>query len=146
MIYLRNHDVHDQIADLDPHTGSYSLGSAGNTSGEGEKTTTGYFSILSGSFIAFFVESGKLYCQVSGTLIELTDDTVATVSGPASDRHFLVKRNGLEIASMRYSLARQPHYEDDLTPFVGEEDFDFGILISNISADKRRKNVILGLE
>ena len=68
------------------------------------------------------------------------------VAGKPSDRILKILKNNKLLYEIHYSLDGEKIIDGDPTPFIEEEDFDFGLFMSNISSDKNRKNILLGKE
>jgi len=47
---------------------------------------------------------------------------------------------------MHYVLLQAPPIPGDPTPFIEDEDFDFGLFVRNISRSSERRKVLLGQE
>ncbi len=70
--------------------------------------------------------------------------TEIAVSGPAARRELTVLRDGANVFHTTYALKEVYRCSEDTTPFIEDEDFDFGLLVSNISKNPARKEVLLG--
>jgi hypothetical protein len=51
---------------------------------------------------------------------------------------------GKSVSELEYELLNDGPIPGDLTPFIDDEDFDFGLFVSNISKDQDRREVLLG--
>jgi hypothetical protein len=75
----------------------------------------------------------------------LAEGVLVEVTGAPRSRKLVVRRAGQVVASHTYSLDRPQQLMDDPTPFVDEEDVDFGLFVVNVSQSEERKAVLLGL-
>lgn len=73
----------------------------------------------------------------------LDDSTEIIVSGPRVKRDLYVINNGVTVYRSIYKLTQSGPIRNDTTPFVDDEDFDIGLLVSNISKSPERKSVLL---
>lgn len=146
MIWLQSNDKHDELAEYDHGKGTFTTASRNDLGSNAPSRTDGIFSILSTVFVALYKFGQGLFVRIGDQCIPLTDDVVATVSGGSNNRTLTVKKAGKEIAHFRYALDGSKKFPDDPTPFIEDEDFDFGLFLSNISTNDKRKRVLLGLD
>ena len=108
----------------------------------------GYYGLIGDTTVIFYRDNG-LYLRIGGTVVPV-DDTVA-VSHERDDGHHVLQAadvvSGLLIVRLEY---RRPDPdiapEDDFTPFVEPEDFNFGLFISNVANDRSRRSQIYRLD
>lgn len=146
MIWLRNSDRFDEVIKFYVTSGNYTSYSEEALGEDRPRSLAGFFAILSGGFIALFTLRGKVFVYLGGRSIELSDDTTANVSGEPDKRQLSVKKDGEELGRIEYALDTSRRFENDPTPFIDDEDFDFGLFVANISNSKDRKRVLLGLD
>lgn len=146
MIWLQSNNRYDEIAQYDHVMGAFSIFSRNNLGSKTPNTTQGMFSILSNVFVALYKYRQELFVRIGNQSIPLTNDVVMAVSGDMKNRLLTIKKEGKEIAHFNYELNDQKIFSEDMTPFIDDEDFDFGLFLSNISTNDKRKEVLLGLD
>ncbi len=144
MIWLQSNDKYDELAQYDHASGAYK--NASRKAMTASLNTDGTFSILAGTFVALYNFEQLLFLRIGDECICLSEDVVATVSGGINNRSLTVKKSKSEILHLDYSLDHSPQFSNDPTPFIEDEDFDFGLFVSNISKSEERKRVLLGLD
>ncbi len=92
-----------------------------------------------GNSIAFRVIGEGFDCK-----FDLDSSTVVEVDGPPLERELVVIRDGNVMFKTTYAVDVDDIIPNDPTPFVEDEDFDFGLFVSNISKSPGRKDVMLG--
>jgi hypothetical protein len=138
MILLRSFDKYNRFADFDPQTGQLRERSARSLGGP--QRFQGFFTTLGGQRIALYRASDGIHVHCQDKDFELSR---AHVDRRREGQQYLLDlsdANG-SVVSVRYSPpALYPPLEMDPTAFVEEEDFDFGLLLSNISKDPVRQS------
>ena len=143
MILLRRHSEFGTIASLDEVSGDWSEILHG-INGDSQDTD-GLYEVISGKLCAIFRSNHKLHIRIDDKQIELTNSVKIAVSGPSSKRLLSISESGTPVIAIEYE-ARQPRDEDDLTPFIEPEDFDFGLMLSEIAKSPSRQRVLKGLD
>lgn len=146
MIWLQSNDKYDELAEYDHGKGTFTIASRDDLSGNTPACTEGIFAIMSTVFVALYKFGQELFVRIGNQCIPLTDDVVVTVSGDVNKRRLTVKKAGKVIAHLNYMLDNSRKISDDPTPFIEDEDFDFGLFVSNVSANDKRKRVLLSLD
>lgn len=146
MIWLQSNDKYDELAKYDHAKGTFTIESRNVLGGNAPPSTEGIFAILSAVFVALYKFGQGLFIRIGDQCIPLTDDVVVTVRGDVGKRLLTVEKAGKEIARFIYVLDSSKKFPDDPTPFIDDEDFDFGLFLSNISTSDKRKRVLLGLD
>ena len=143
MLWLQSNERYDLVAQFDPS--SYVLTELdrcflGNTV---PGIFHGFFSHFGESRIGVYGLAGKLFLLIDDRLFELEASDTIEVDGPTSARHLRVLNNvGKVISETRYSLHEVAGpIPDDPTPFVDNEDFDIGLLASNVSKNPERRAI-----
>jgi hypothetical protein len=95
------------------------------------------------SFFALARIDGKLIARIGDAVFELSNDITIRVQEKAPDRTIVVLRDGVSWLSMPYEVGVEDAFSSDETPFVEDEDFDFGLLLANISQSEERKRIML---
>lgn len=145
MLWLQSKDRFQDVAELDETTGDWRLV---RRTTEGEiipdlSNMDGAFSMLSDMFCALFCSHGELFVRIGETQVRLSDDIQLMVDGPPEKRCLSLVVSGREHARLEYALASQP-IEGDPTAFIENEDFDFGVFLSNIAHNPNRQAVLKG--
>ena len=144
MVWLQSNDNFDSIGELDTVTGKLTVRSRAELDPLPE--TAGFFAMLQGTVVALYREGTELFVRIDDHAFPLAEDVVAEVSGGRwRPRKLVVRQAGKVVASHKYRLDRSEQFADDPTPFVEDEDFDFGLFVANVSQSEERKAVLLGL-
>lgn len=135
-MHLHSCNKYDEIGEFDPATGSLQTYSGVPRT----KQAQGFFAHLGGEPLVLYRDSGRLWLYHAGS----------SVSFAAANVQYA--RKGIK-RELRYQLADgvhrvvaytmpelDPPLEFDPTPFVEEEDFDFGLFLFNVSRDVDRQN------
>jgi len=146
MIWLQSKQFFDRVAHFNPITGEYNLLSKKLQQNGNNIDTKGQYDFLSGAFFAVYKYGDNLILRVDKKTFCIDDDLVVNVKGDLSDRIVSIIYKHKEVLTLNYTLDGTVKFDNDPTPFVDNEDFDFGLFISNITKSKSRKNVLLGLE
>jgi hypothetical protein len=144
MIRVRNHDRFDDIAEFDITTGCWRVLSR-SAADENDVISyfDGFYAVLSGTYCALFRLNGELFVRIGDTQRTLTEDVAIKVGGPPEERCLTLMASDVELAKLVYAV--EPwQIEGDPTPFIEEEDFDFGLFLSNIASNRDRQAVMKG--
>lgn len=146
MIWLQLNSKYDGLAEYDHAKGMFTIASRSTLGGKAPSKTDGIFAILSTVFVALYCYGQKLFLRIGDDCIPLTSDLIVTVSGDIKDRRLIVEKAGSVIANIDYTLDMSDQFANDPTSFIEDEDFDFGLFVSNISKNNERQRVLLGLD
>ncbi|GIW80225.1 MAG: hypothetical protein KatS3mg105_2032 [Gemmatales bacterium] len=145
MLWLQSKDRFNDVVELNETTGDWRLVSR-TSEGEnipGLSNMDGSFSMLSGVFCALFCSHDEIFVRIGETQIRLSDDIEILVDGPPEKRCLSLVVSGREHVRLEYALASKP-IEGDPTAFTENEDFDFGLFLSNIAHSPNRQAVLKG--
>ena len=146
-MWLQSHEKYDVLAEYDPNQGThYTLVSKASLGDQAPEKTAGHFAILSTVFVTLYQANHVLFLRIGEHITPLADHIRVNVTGDASNRQLVVTNNQKVILEFEYTLDTSETFADDLTPFIEDEDEDFGLFVSNIANNDRRKRVLLGLE
>ncbi len=145
MIWLQSNERYDTLAQYDPEQGVFSIKTKTESGDQVTEKTDGFFSVLSDVFVALYRSEHALFLCVGDQRIVLTDDLRINVSGGADQRQLIVKKHSTIITQLTYCLDEEENLADDPTPFIEDEDFDFGLFVANVANNHKRKQVFLGL-
>jgi hypothetical protein len=103
----------------------------------------GWFADVSTGIFILFRKQDEIIFRAYEDEFVLDGKTEVDISGPRQNRQLLVKRNGKVVHRVEYTPMQEDKISGDSTPFSEDEDFDFGLFVSNISKDPKRKDVFL---
>lgn len=139
MVWLRSNERFNDVVELDENSGEWR---APTRSEVVPSQTDGYYSILSNAFCAVFRSENQLYVRIGDKTVELTGDVEISVHGPPENRVISLKAGGTRV-SHSYALS-SASIDGDVTPFVEDEDFDFGVFLANIASNPERQAILRG--
>lgn len=141
MLLLQSSDRFTEMMKLDPDTREVRFVSRGDVA-EPDRISGAYARV--GDRLACLYRScDRLFFSLDGKAIELGEDTSAHFRRRGETRVLTVRREELTLIQWEYRLPPlDPPLEEDPTPFVEAEDFDFGLFVSNVVNDKARKDRI----
>lgn len=143
MMWLRSNECYDRLAELDPSSGRYTVLDRKDLGEMAPSKCDGVFSVLNHVFVAIYPIGNQVIFRLGDEVFELDDRTIVDVEGPNDSRLLRVIHGGHPIATHVYAITAK-RFEDDPTPMIDDEDFDFGLLVENISKHPERKEVMLG--
>lgn len=143
MVWLQCNERYDVVGQFDPSSCVLKLlerTALGNTV---PAIPHGFFSHFGNLKIGVYGLAGKLFLVLDDQLLQLAADDTIEVSGPRAARHLcILTKSGKVVTQVTYSLhGVVGTIPNDPTPFVEEEDFDIGLLASNVSKDLERRTV-----
>lgn len=146
MMWICSNDDFDCIAKFDPQTGSLEKYSATALNQDAPQSTeiAGNFSEVKHARFVLYRSENQIIFRVDDAEFVLDGRTIIDVSKCQSIRQMAIQREGALIFEFKYELMRDDSIPNDPTPFVSDEDFDFGLLASNISKSAERRDVMLG--
>lgn len=146
-MWLQSHDEFDIVAAFNPVDGSLERLSRTVLGSDAPvfDSIDGWFSDHADGALVLYWKGGAIFfrirCEGTDKEFELDETTEISVVGPPPQRELTVYRNGVSVYRLNYSPQSVFRSSDDPTAFIDEEDFDFGLFASNISKDRRRKEV-----
>lgn len=140
MVWLQSNEKFDDIAELDVESGEWKICRREENV---HVQTDGFFSILSQVFCAIFRSGNQLHFRIGDKQFELTEGVEIAVNGALEKRFLSVRRRGSPEIEFEYSLSSFA-IDGDITPFLEDEDLDFGLFLSNIATDPNRQAVLKG--
>jgi hypothetical protein len=137
---LQSHKSFDTMADYDPATGTFVTFSRGAEPARASGQKAGAFDSIGGKRVLLFRLAGMLYFQVDSQRMRMDHYTIELRS--VNGRQVLrVLSNGKVVLELTYDPPLlDPPLAEDPTPFVEDEDFDFGLFLSNLSRDRSRQS------
>lgn len=143
MLWLQSNAKFDEIAEFNPENMEFKKLSKKMRGSSVPEKLDGFFSDYGTGWLALYKKDGKLIFASNRKAFILNDNTIVNVSGSTNQRKLDVVRDGEVIYSTLYLLDATATFQGDLTSFIEDEDFDFGLFVSNISKNPDRKAIIL---
>jgi len=142
MLFLQCFDRFDDICELDLASGRFLRHSKREHPSFTSQLLQGSVSRLGEHLVSLYRHDDELYLRVDATDYELTDNTSVELHR-GQNNVLTIRRQGTPILSIAYARSQlDPPIDTALTPFVEEEDFDFGLFVYTVVKDKGRKNRI----
>jgi hypothetical protein len=139
MLRLRSNSVFREFLEFDPTIATtrqvkLSLAEAK------EIQINGVFDKLDNDLALLYFFDGNLQLRIASNAVVLGSDITVELLSTGNSRELVVMKNGLPVFRKQY---RRTHFPIawDPTPFVEEEDFDFGLFIANIAASPERQKI-----
>jgi hypothetical protein len=103
----------------------------------------GFFSYLGGTRI-IVCRDGDLFLVINSKKFPFYDITIITSNVNKKNcfvqtRHICVSWKGTVLYESDYDEIEST-FEDDMTPFIDDEDFDFGLFLENLAKDAERQD------
>jgi hypothetical protein len=137
---VQSHQSFDTVADYDPATQTFFAFSRRAEPARLSEPITGAYEILGGKRIVLYRRRNALYLDVDHRTIPLNEHSVDVLSAK-SYRLLRISRGGNVVLELKYPApVLDPPVAEDPTPFVQEEDFDFGLFLRNVSRDTARQS------
>lgn len=141
MIWLQSNEDFNKIAKLDTRLMIITECNKDEKSNKDIKTK-GFYSKFDDFYFAIYGLKNCMYLFVEKKIFKIKDEEIIKVTGPRNMRNLKIVKNDQIIFDFIYSLEGfEQVIDEDPTPFIGDEDFDIGLLASNISKDKNRKQI-----
>jgi hypothetical protein len=137
MLYLQSKSKYTAIIMLDPSTGAYQEATRDSSS---NIKINGVYDFLDSVLVALYLHCGSLILRVGEQVIPLVSVVKISVDGKPSERKFSVAYGEGQSLYLKYSVAEM--LKEDMTPFIENEDFDFGLFVSNVLSDPSRREVL----
>ena len=146
VLWLQSLDEYNMLATLDRTSGNVHKYSRQH--GHFDEYTTnamsGSFSDANGQFMALYNSHGQLFFWLMGKEYLLDNSTIVDVYGKGVKRHLSIIKNGNVIAACDYYPSPDA-ISGDTTSFIYDEDFDYGLFVSNVYKSIDRKKIFLGM-
>jgi hypothetical protein len=109
-----------------------------------KEETNGRFEYLGSVIVAEYVFDGNIYIRVNEKTIKVSPKIGAYVIKRKKERILTITDDGCPVINVFYEIAEEWDPINDPTPFIDDEDFDFGLFIANIISNPNRQKVMLG--
>ena len=140
---LQSNDRFDEIAQFDPVTGNYRLLSKKANRELVTGPISGGYSLVGQALLALYRKNEDLFVWIDNREFLVSDTVSSALIEEGDQKIFRLLDNERPIATFKYSppVSEIPRGLDP-TPFVEEEDFDFGLFLHNVLTEPgRRKRV-----
>lgn len=143
MILLQSKDVFEDMLRMDPLNGRTWWLKRSSSPELLEAPINGTFSNIGGQRLMLYRLGGLLRFEVEGKLVEIDDQVKSTIETQDGKRIFKLIKEGKELLQFEYNAKDlEQGILGDMTPYIGEEDFDFCQFVHNVLSDKRRRGFI----
>lgn len=142
LILLRSHDKYTEFAELDSRSGIVRWFTMAVPK-VASKRIDGHVARLGGSVLCLYRDpDGMLHFRLDDHDLVLDHATVIDLER-AEQNNLVIRRADGVLLTWRYPPpALDPPLDEDPTPFVEEEDFDFGLFLHNVTHDDVRRQTI----
>lgn len=151
MLWLVNHERWGQVGEFDPEKGRIlSIRDHDELQSLSPRDSDGWYYDVKDGVFALYKLNGALQLHLRGRAFQLEDDTTVEVSRPKDlfplprrRRRLRVVKQGRAVFETTYRPRGLGMIPGDPTPFVEEDHFDFGLWVTNVSKDPKRKAVCM---
>ena len=144
MFLLRNNEQFNDIVAYDAENGRWQRLDPESKKEVDSADVSGFFTILSSKYCAIYRSGQEIVACVGDVQIPLSHRVKINVTGNPAKRRLTISQDANVIVNHEYSLDTSNHFEDDPTPFIEDEDFDFGLFMANIAGSQERQEVLKG--
>lgn len=140
VVWVRSHDRYHEIAHFDPASAHLEVGRADAPNPDDWDALSGTYHRDDERLMVLYRDEAGLVFVCDRRLLPLTSGLTAERLN-ASGKHRLVLRQAGEIVlDVTYGTSNPiVSVEEDLTPFVEEEDFDYGLHVASLVNDPGRQ-------
>ncbi len=143
MIVLQSNDKFDEIAIIDVDNGKISLFSKTQNSEIASLATQGFYSVVEEKMCSFYRKGDDLHLEIDEQDFVISDKITSQFIHTANQHIFKLLDGSTLILSFRYNPPQLVvPLEDDPTPFVDYEDFNFLYFVHNVLKDTKRRQRI----
>jgi hypothetical protein len=142
-LLLRSNRSFQKLLELNPSTGQCREVPGSEVSGLPPVKANGFFDTLDGVLVGIYAFERRLMLRVGERDIPLDNRVEVTLSGHSRNRKLAVQKDNENLALVEYSILDDWDPEEDPTPFIDDEDFDFGLFVANVASDPARRRVAL---
>jgi hypothetical protein len=138
---LQSHDRYNDIAIFDPESGAFAIYQKSASPLNVTRPIEGHFVEIHGDTVMFYRVQDQLHLRINELDFPLSESMFVHIQTGDTYNTLIILRDNNEIFAWKYHRPRiTPPLELDPTPFVDEEDFDFGLYIQNVTIDQNRRN------
>ncbi len=134
------YDRYDTLAEFDPSTGRLEEFSRRAEPARATAPLQGTYARVDGRLVSLYrQDDGTLVLRVDALVVPLDTRSRIELLGSGRGRRVRVTRDGRPVAEWHHEQpVLDPPLEEDPTPFVEEEHFDFALYLSNVASDSER--------
>lgn len=145
-MWIQSKDEFDCVAQFDPGTGTLKKHSRTKLEQYAPQWSelAGSFSEAKNTVFVLYRNDDRIVFRTNSDEFVLDGRTIVNVIGKGRRKRMCIEKNGVSILEFEYEIVRSDTIADDSTPFADDEDFDFGLFVSNISKSTKRRDVLLG--
>lgn len=138
---LQSQDRYDDFAVFDPESGAFVVYQKSAFPLMVTRPIGGHYAQVDEGTIMLFRLQDQLHLRIEELDFVLGESMIVRIDKGDSHNILRLLEGSNTIFTWKYQRPRIfPPLEDDLTPFVEEEDFDFGLYIQNVTQDQGRRN------
>lgn len=139
---LQSADNFNEVIELNPISQGIIQYSKQDNPELGVRFIEGFFATIDSHMVFLYRYKGFLYLKINGNIFKLDKDvSIDLIKGSVNT--LIIRQNGLPIFNWTYRLPKvEPMTSFNPTPFIEEEDFDFGLFVCNVLNDSERKERI----
>lgn len=139
-VWLRRAHHYAEIAHFEPSNRALDKARNDAPAPDDWDALAGTFFIGRDDFLALYRRGGQIFFASRDLIVELNEEITAERRLVDTERRLIVKRAGSAIADIAYSVPdRLVSTEEDPTPFVDDEDFDYGLHVTRVINDPDRQ-------
>lgn len=142
MLLLQSNEIFDNIAEFEPHNGKINILSRKKNFPDHRVVTNGFFSEHQNGLLLLYRKNGELFFKSAAFHVSLNNNIHINIVGNNQTRRFEILDRGVKIFETTYIPVLNEFGEDDPTPFVEDEDFDFYLFVRNIANNQERRELI----
>lgn len=138
---VQSNDSFIRVGEFDPRNGTLVEFDRENASPELlASPLEGHFSILSGKRVVFFRSEDRLWLSIEDEVWDMTDGHEVEWETLGGSSLLRIRQGKDDAFEVRYEPGPEtgPPLDDDPTPFVAQEDWDFGLFIHNVLSNPQR--------
>lgn len=140
MSLLQSHEKSDRVAEFDPSSGKLEEFSRSKDLQRASQDPVGSYGKVGTKTVILYREGGNLLLRIDGRDFDLAQHTVR-ITRIGSTRRVRLLRCLSTVSEWEYQVpVLEPPLSHDPTPFIEEEDFDYGLFLENISRDIARQS------
>jgi hypothetical protein len=144
MFLLRNNEQFSDIVTYDADNRSWQRLDYERRQNVVPADIAGFFAILSSKFCAMFRSGQEIIVCVGDVQVPLSHRVKINVTGNPEKRRLTISQDANVIVNHEYCVDTSNQFENDPTPFIEDEDYDFGLFMANIAGSQVRQEVLKG--
>ena len=143
MLILSSHSHYTRLLEFFHESGTYKETSRDAIQLNGDKLKlNGVYDFLNKKLVVVYVSDGILFLRVANESIPVENITCFELNSKGVNSTLHVRYNNSTL-SLDYKNSTDKMIEDDFTPFVEEEHFDFGLFVKNMISTRERRKAAL---